>query len=119
MAIILIVDDEPNVRTLLSIAFGDQYTVLEAADGWEGFQLFEQHHPDLIITDSNMPVMSGTEMVKRIRASGSQVKIIACSTFRTPQAQERIVTAGVDLCLKKPADLTTLETAIAKLLETS
>ncbi|MEW6737989.1 MAG: response regulator, partial [Acidobacteriota bacterium] len=79
MATIMIVDDEEPTRITLFAAFSNKYKIIQAANGQEGLQVFLQHKPDLIITDQNMPVMNGFDMVSGIRASDKKVKIIAFS----------------------------------------
>ena len=116
MATILIVDDEANLRAILAIALGESHKVIEASNGEEGLREFEKHKPELIITDLAMPVMNGLEMVCRLRASNSQVKIVVLSTFHN-NSEAEILKAGADLCLKKPIDLNTLEQAITPLLK--
>lgn len=66
---VLVVDDEPDKRQLLSFALEmEGYKVYTAEDGIAGFAAVEKHQPDLIITDIPMPRMDGYEMVRRLRA---------------------------------------------------
>jgi YesN/AraC family two-component response regulator len=64
---VLYVEDEAIVRMsvgrFLRRRFG---SVFEAENGKEGLALFKQHRPDIVITDIEMPVMSGMEMIRRI-----------------------------------------------------
>jgi YesN/AraC family two-component response regulator len=116
MATILIVDDEENLRAILSIALGESHKIIEASNGEEGLREFEKHLPELIITDLTMPVMNGIDMIRKVRASNSQVKIVVISTFHH-FGETEILKAGADLCLRKPVDLKTLEQAIAPLFK--
>jgi two-component system sensor histidine kinase EvgS len=117
MATILIVDDESTVRCLLSIALSERHTVLEAANGEEAVKLFEQHHPNIIITDLSMPGMSGLELTRIIRTVSSEVKIIIhSSSISEPETRAICFSTGVDWLLPKPADLSTIEKAISELL---
>ena len=117
MPTILVVEDDPSIRALLVMVLSENYTVLEAPGGQEGLRLFAQHHVDLIITDLSMPQFDGFELIRTVRATGRQVKIIAHSAL-IAQAHVRslALTAGADLCLAKPVDLTTLEKTVADLL---
>lgn len=66
---ILIVDDDPHIRQLLVFAFGKAgLDTIEAADGEDALRQVEQHAPDLIILDINMPRMDGLEVCRRLRA---------------------------------------------------
>src|SRR5204863_2768638 len=72
MANILIVDDQPANREVLSslLAYGG-HRLLEASNGAEALQVTRGEHPDLVITDILMPVMDGYEFVKQLRADPS------------------------------------------------
>lgn len=63
---ILIVDDEESVTRLLARSLNDQFTVLTAASGLDALAIVERAHPAVILTDQNMPGMSGLELLDRI-----------------------------------------------------
>ena len=64
---ILVIDDAPEVRTLLRYHLENKkYNVLEAADGAEGLRLIHEQLPDLIILDINMPKVTGLEVYKEL-----------------------------------------------------
>ena len=56
---ILVVDDEPNIRLLLTRMLSNDYTILEATDGQEAIDLAREVKPDLILMDLMMPRMDG------------------------------------------------------------
>jgi len=65
---ILVVDDESHILNVLSLKLQNAgYQVVTAADGEEGFELALQVQPDLIISDFQMPFMTGLEMCTRLR----------------------------------------------------
>ena len=65
---LLIIDDEPQIRRLLSINFQNQeYKVIEAATAEEGLRLAASHLPDLILLDLGLPDLSGHELLKQLR----------------------------------------------------
>lgn len=66
---ILIVDDDPHIRQLLTFAFTKAgLDTLEAGDGEEAFVMTQRHNPDLLVLDINMPRMDGLDLCKRLRA---------------------------------------------------
>jgi diguanylate cyclase (GGDEF)-like protein len=73
---VLVVDDEPDKRTLLKIALQSAgYEVRTANDGEEGLAAVDSYQPDLIITDVMMPKLDGYELARRVRAN-PQTKFI-------------------------------------------
>ncbi len=72
---LLLVDDDPNLRLLAGAALKrDGYEVTEAEDGVDGLKKFATNRPDVIVLDLNMPKLNGIEMLKRLRAAGSEAK---------------------------------------------
>jgi two-component system OmpR family response regulator len=68
---VLVVDDDPHIRQLLVFALGKAgLDIVEAEDGEAALAAVEQHHPDLVILDINMPRMDGLEVCRRLRAQG-------------------------------------------------
>jgi CheY-like chemotaxis protein len=68
---ILVVDDEAHILHVLSLKLRNAgYEVVTAVDGEDGFELASQHLPDLIITDFQMPYMTGLELCKALATHG-------------------------------------------------
>ncbi|MBB5719462.1 two-component system OmpR family response regulator [Stakelama sediminis] len=69
---ILVVDDDPHIRQLLIFALAKAgFDTLEAEDGEQALSRADEHHPDLIVLDINMPKMDGLEVCRRLRANSS------------------------------------------------
>ena len=80
VARILVVDDDKAVRLLLRTLLERRgHSVVEAADGAEGLECYRAAPADLVITDIQMPVMDGLQMIKELRGAFPTVKIIAIS----------------------------------------
>jgi CheY-like chemotaxis protein len=74
--IVLIVDDEPDIRFLVAVTLEVAgYDVIEAAHGDAGFEQARSALPRVVITDRMMPVMGGSELVKRLRADETTAEI--------------------------------------------
>jgi DNA-binding response OmpR family regulator len=116
MATILLVDENEEMRRLLFCALAINNTVLEAADGAEALMLAELARPDLIIIDPALPVMSGIDLVRILRAQSARVKILIHAQWSTPVGRALLLNAGADLFLAKPAALDDLTNAITRLL---
>ena len=80
MALILIIDDEPQIRSMLKLMLErDGYEVAEAPDGIEGIRVFRQNPAELIITDLIMPNKDGIGLIIDLKKEFPNLKIIAMS----------------------------------------
>jgi CheY-like chemotaxis protein len=113
---VLIVDDEPTIRSSFNLVFKKIYQVFTAVNGQDGLFQFKLHAPDIIITDLNMPVLSGVKMINQIRASDNKVKIIGYSSFDNEWSRNLMLKAGANRCLSKPASFNCIEALIEELL---
>lgn len=105
MANILIIDDEPALRTMARDSLEPEHTVVEAANGLEGMHKFEAASFDLVITDIIMPDQEGIETILKIRRLQPDQKIIAMSgggRTKTVEFLELAKEIGVNRTLKKP-----------------
>ncbi|MGD8251951.1 MAG: response regulator [Desulfobacterales bacterium] len=74
---LLLVDDESGIRRVLTIFLADLgYHVLTAASGEEALQVFQAHHPPIVITDVKMPGMDGIALLKRIKSIRPETEVI-------------------------------------------
>src|SRR5580765_1305369 len=88
MAKVLVIDDEPNVRTLLDILLRSQgYDVILADNGWDGLLLYRQEHPDMIVLDLKMPGLDGVTVLKQIRSVDLTQPVIVLTGDSTPQTE--------------------------------
>lgn len=99
---ILVIDDEFQITRVLKRSLGaHRYDVRTASDGESGLDLFNDFHPDLVITDLSMPEMSGIEVCRAIRKSSS-VPIIILSVRGEEQVKVEALDAGADDYITKP-----------------
>lgn len=116
---ILVVDDYPANRLLLSQQLGYLgHRVREAQNGVDGLQAWRSEHFDVVITDCNMPLMSGYELARAIRDEErernlSPVLILGFTANAQPEERDRCVEAGMDDCLFKPIGLKALNARLA------
>jgi DNA-binding response OmpR family regulator len=99
---LLIVDDDPPIRTLVAeFLTRSGYTVEEAADGLAGLQAFYRASPDLVILDVAMPELDGWQVLQRIReVSDVPVLMLTAKTAETDKV--RGLRTGADDYLTKP-----------------
>jgi two-component system KDP operon response regulator KdpE len=99
---ILVIDDESQITRVLRAALSAQgYDVRTANDPEEGLRLFRDWAPDLIITDLMMPVMSGVEVCRAIRALGS-TPVLVLSVREHERSKVEALDAGADDYVTKP-----------------
>ena len=99
---ILVVDDESNItRVLRRSLAAHRYEVRTAADGESALDTLNDFQPDLIITDLNMPEMSGIEFCRKVRRT-SDVPIIVLSVKGEEKTKVEALDAGADDYITKP-----------------
>ena len=118
--LILVVDDEPEVRTLIRDNLGLSYNICEAADGKTGFEKARRHNPEIIISDIIMPVMDGIEMCKKIKSDLRTGHIPVILLTARPSVENRIegLAMGADAYIEKPFSMDLLESQVKNILET-
>ena|SRR2546426_8803542 len=122
MRSVLLVDDEPESREVLSIMLAHVgFDVVLAASGQDALHLAEKQ-PDLILLDLHLPRLDGFEVCRRLRALPSTRHIPICAmTALYPGSAEKheILDAGADAFLRKPIDPAELRATLRALLTTS
>jgi two-component system cell cycle sensor histidine kinase/response regulator CckA len=117
VATILVVDDEAGIRTVARRALEDAgYQVLEASDGRAAIKLLaEGAELDLLIADLNMPGLDGNEMVRRIRTTRPDLKVLYVSGHISRLMDARPLWQG-EAFLNKPFTNESLREAVSLLL---
>ena len=115
---ILIVEDSELNRDLLVQIFEQEYDLVLAADGAEAVRLAAETNPDLILMDIGLPEMSGLDAARAIRASGSEMPIVAVSSWVMPGERDQALEAGCDEFVGKPIDDVLLVATVERLLST-
>ena len=120
MALVLIVDDDPQMlRLLTDVVELDKHDVLLAQDGALAMDYFEHQQPDLMITDILMPNKEGLELISEVREKFPSIKIIAYSGGGSsdPESYLEFATGmGADRVFSKPMPLADLREEIQLLL---
>lgn len=116
---ILVVEDTVDTRELLHLYLTKEgFTVITAADGGEGLYLAKSDHPDLIITDFNMPNLSGLDLIKQLREEPEFAKtpIIAVTAYGKDFSEEA-KSAGANETMQKPFEFEALVALVKSLLK--
>jgi DNA-binding response OmpR family regulator len=102
---ILVADDETHILHVLSLKLRNAgYEVLTAVDGEEALDLVKTEHPDLLITDNQMPYLTGTELCRRMRQDPqtAQVPVIMLTARGHDLDAAEVAQAGISGLLAKP-----------------
>jgi two-component system chemotaxis response regulator CheY len=116
---VLVVDDSGVMRKIISRALGELgiNDVEEAADGQLALDAIAASGPfDLLITDWNMPVMNGLELVQSLRGSGCAIPIIMVTTKSEKESVLQAIQAGVNDYVIKPFERDMLRLKIERLV---
>lgn len=115
---ILLADDSAWIRDLNALLLSRLGRVETASDGCEAYEIARIHRPDLIVTDLHMPVMSGVELCRAIRANPltDEIPVLVLSGSSTAQDREAAIHAGANDVLSKPVERPELLAAAQRLL---
>lgn len=114
---ILLAEDQAMLRGALAALLrleSDIEVVASAGDGQEAWRLIEQHAPDILVTDIEMPNLTGLELAQRVRDRGASCKVVIVTTFARPGYLRRALEAGVVGYLLKDAPVEQLADALRK-----
>jgi len=102
---IVVADDDPDILSIVAMSLETQgYDVYKACNGREAVDLARDHHPDLIILDMMMPVMSGYEAISELKADDTTrtIPIVGLSAKAMATDMERATDVGIDGYITKP-----------------
>ncbi len=106
MSVVLVVDDSPVIRRVMSVTFEKNgFEVELAEDGQEALDILEDVDVDVVFADINMPVMDGISMLKVIRqtAEWSHLPVVMLTGVGEEKDREAAMTAGANAILTKPS----------------
>lgn len=118
---ILVVDDSGImrkivVRTLKQAGFSG-HTIEEAENGKDALAKIEADAPDLVLTDWNMPEMTGIELVKAMREKKLEIPFAFITSECTSEMKQQATAAGAVAFLTKPFTAETMQSVLGKVLE--
>ncbi len=115
---VLVVDDDPNLTDLLVDTLETiGYVARPAASAQEALKLLANEHFDLVISDINMPEMSGIELLQKIKREHHQLPVMLITGISTENVKAQAFSSGADGFLAKPFRIGSIESEITKLLQ--
>ncbi|MBX3643227.1 MAG: response regulator [Rubrivivax sp.] len=116
--ILIVEDNEKNMKLARDILRAKGYAVLEAVNGLDGVNLALEHRPDLVLMDIQLPDINGIQAFERIRGNPATAKlpVVAFTASVTVNDRSRIGEAGFDGFLSKPINLKEFVDTVRRML---
>ncbi|RMG73469.1 MAG: response regulator [Nitrospirae bacterium] len=120
---ILVVEDSPTMRQLISFAMRriEKAKVIEATDGVDALKKLSENEVDIILADINMPVMDGLKLVSLVRSNPSykDIPVIIITTEGAEEDRKKAMAIGANAYLPKPIQTQELIRLVKKYLQES
>ncbi|MCL7762503.1 ATP-binding protein [Polaribacter sp. Z014] len=118
LPVLLVVDDNEDIRTFIKLALGKKYKIYTAENGEEGLKLAGKIIPKIIISDIMMPVMDGIEFCNKIKTKKETSHIpVVLLTAKLSKENEKIgLRTGADAYIRKPFDVEILDLKLNNIL---
>ncbi len=118
-SILLIAEDNDDLRTYIKEIFMDKFQILEADNGQKAYELAQENLPDLIISDWMMPEMTGVELCENIKTNDktSHIPVVILTSKSSNESKLAGLETGADDYITKPFNANILEARVKNLLE--
>jgi two-component system, cell cycle response regulator DivK len=105
--ILVVEDNEKNMKLFRDVLQAKGYRTLEATTGAQAVQLAVEHGPDLVLMDIQLPDIDGVEALGRLRADGrtASIPVLALTSQAMTGDRERFLASGFDDYLSKPVNI--------------
>ena len=115
---ILIIDDDRNLqKTLKDILKTKEYLLFHALTGKEAVEIFSQENISLVITDLNLPDISGLDLIQSIKEISPEIEFIIITGYASQQTAIQAINSGAFAYFEKPYDINQLLLSIQQALE--
>lgn len=116
--VMLIVEDNADVRSFIRSHFNAFYRIAEAVNGEEGWEKALDLVPDVVVSDIKMPKMDGYELVKRLKNDErtSHIPVLLLTAMHSKEHELKGLTTGADDYITKPFDISVLQAKVDNLL---
>lgn len=117
---LMIVDDEEDIRNMLTLQLSRYFTVISAKNGTEGLKQIAEEQPDLVVCDIMMPEMNGIEFTRKLKENFtiSHIPVILLTAYSSEELQLEGIRNGADSYITKPFSPQYLLARIINLIET-
>ncbi len=117
--VLLVVDDNKDIRTFIKQVLRDDYTIYEAENGQEGFELASKIVPNIIVTDLLMPIMDGLQLCEKIKTTKttSHIPVLILTAKLSQESELEGLKHGADDYIRKPFDVELLHLKLNNILQ--
>ena len=117
--VLLIVDDNEDIRTFIKQVLGEEYTIHEAENGQEGLEIAKKTIPNIIVTDLMMPIMDGLQLCEKLKTTKttSHIPVIILTAKLSQESELEGLQHGADDYIRKPFDVELLHLKLKNILE--
>ena len=116
---VLIVEDNPDMRQFIHYILSDDYTIIEAENGEEGFEVAKKYLPDVVVSDVLMPKVDGFDLCQLLKSnvSTNHIPVILLTAYAMDEQKQVGFESGADAYIAKPFNIKLLRTRVRKLIE--
>jgi len=116
--VLVVEDNDLNMKLFIDLLSSMDCEVLESYDGVDAVALVEKYLPSLIIMDIQLPIISGIELTKILKAKDrtKRIPVIAVTAFAMPGDKELLLSAGCDAYMSKPVKISEFTKMVEKML---
>jgi CheY-like chemotaxis protein len=115
MKSILVVEDNKELREAITEMLSDKFSVFSAEDGIEALQILENNHVDSILTDIQMPRMTGVELLQVLKSQSEKTPHVFVMTGGSNFSPSEILSMGASGYFEKPVDCCAIISTISKM----
>ncbi len=117
LPILLVVDDNEDIRTFIKQALSDSYTIYEAENGEQGFEIATKVIPNIVLTDVVMPIMDGIKLCENLKTKKetSHIPVLMLTAKSSKESELNALTIGADDYISKPFSMELLQLKLANL----
>lgn len=119
LPVLLVVDDNKDIRNFIKRALGESYKIVEASNGAEGLEIANNIVPNLVLTDVVMPVMDGIELCNELKSKNetSHIPVIMLTAKSSNESEIEGLKIGADAYIKKPFDINILKLKLNNIIK--
>ncbi|MBW3619361.1 MAG: response regulator transcription factor [Actinobacteria bacterium] len=117
---VVVVDDAPDLRMLIALAFrrdGRLEVLAAVGDGQQGIDAVRAHGPDVVVMDVSMPVMDGLTATRKLKEEFPRLPIMILTGYGDTRVREEAARAGADEFMDKTEPLSAVADAVAALVD--